>query len=238
MLAREAFQPMTPTTGRSIALAAILVQAPRLILALLAADRQPVTPAWERGLLVIAGLGTALVLTGGNLYLAHALATAQRWRIYLVFVWVAVLSSSGSLLVPMIVSGLSGHTLPQILGTSGLQWGWAVLAAIAHEITAAGCMLASAASAPSSAALAPDSEQASPLSPLVQPPELAGSSQRAAEAQAQPAAQVLSCREGCGRSFSSAAAAAGHLRHCPARLNRRRAMAPSPSQDDVPGGTS
>src|ERR1044071_358189 len=108
--AHEAFKPMTPTTGRSIALAAILVQAPRLILALLAADRQPVTPAWERGLLVIAGLGTALVLTGGNLYLAHALATAKRWRIYLVFVWVAVLSSSGSLLVPMIVSGLSGRT--------------------------------------------------------------------------------------------------------------------------------
>jgi multisubunit Na+/H+ antiporter MnhB subunit len=58
---------MTPTTGRKIAFAAVLVQAPRLILALLAADREPVGLEWQRGLLVVAGLGTAVVLTGGNL---------------------------------------------------------------------------------------------------------------------------------------------------------------------------
>ena len=55
---------MTPTTGRWIAFAAVLVQAPRLILALLAADREPVGLEWQRGLLVVAGLGTAVVLTG------------------------------------------------------------------------------------------------------------------------------------------------------------------------------
>jgi len=204
---------MTPTTGRSIALAAILVQAPRLVLALLSADRQPVAPGWERGLVVVAGLGTALVLTGGNLYLVHSIATAKRWRTLLVLVWLVVLVSSGGLLVPMIAASLSGRTLPQVLGSSELQWSWAALAAIAHEVTAAGCMLASAASGPGS-------QQASDLSELVQPRELAGSSLSAPQAQAQALAEPLSCREGCGRTFNSAAAAAGHLRHCRLRLER------------------
>ena len=221
---------MTPVTGRLIALAAILVQAPRLILALLAADRQPVAPGWERALLVVAGLGAALVLTGGNLYLAHAVAITKRWRTRLTLAWAIVLTSSGSLLVPMIAAGLSGRTLPEVLGSTKLQWSWAVLAAVAHEITAAGCMLASAASAPAS-------QQVSPLSELVQPGELAASSLRAAESQAQPLAKPLSCREGCGRTFRSAAAAAGHLRHCPARLERQKAL-PSPLEVRVTGGTA
>jgi hypothetical protein len=159
---------MTPTTGRWVAFAAVLVQAPRLILALLAADRESVAPNWQRGLLVVAGLGTAVVLTGGNLYLAHALATARRWRAILGAVWLAVLASSGALLVPMIAAGLSGRTLAQVLGSSDLQWGWAVLAAMAHEVTAAGCMLASAAAAPGS-------QEPSQLSLLTQPLELAAS---------------------------------------------------------------
>src|ERR1700720_2347113 len=66
--------------GVGIALAAILVQAPRLVLAVLAADRLPVAVDTERALLVVAGLGTALVLTGGNLYLAHTIARVRRGR--------------------------------------------------------------------------------------------------------------------------------------------------------------
>jgi len=212
---------MTPTAGRWIAFAAVLVQAPRLILALLAADREPVGLEWQRGLLVVAGLGTAVVLTGGNLYLAHSLATARRWRPLLVAVWMAVLASSGALLVPMIAAGLSGRTLPQVLGSSDLQWGWAVLAALAHEVTAAGCMLASAASAPGS-------QELSQLSPLAQPLELAASPLLPAERQAE---QAHSCPAGCGRSFRSAAAAAGNLRHCPLRVNRtHEAVRPSSIQ--------
>ena len=63
-------------SGVWIAMAAILVQAPRLVLAVLAADHQSIGAAWERGLLVVAGIGTATVLTGGNLYLAHAIGGA------------------------------------------------------------------------------------------------------------------------------------------------------------------
>ncbi|HEV3074706.1 MAG TPA: hypothetical protein VHB47_09845 [Thermoanaerobaculia bacterium] len=133
--------------GVGVALAAILVQAPRLVLAVLAADRQPVGADAERALLVIAGVGTALVLTGGNLYLAHAIARVRRWRRALAAVWLAVLVSSGGLVVPLVAAGLRGRTLPQLLGSELLAWSWSLLAALAHEVTAAGCVLAAAAAA-------------------------------------------------------------------------------------------
>jgi hypothetical protein len=68
--------------GHAIAISAILVQAPRLVLALLAADRLPVAPSIERGLLVLTGIGTPVVLTGGNLYLARTVATVS-WLLQL-----------------------------------------------------------------------------------------------------------------------------------------------------------
>jgi hypothetical protein len=136
-----------PAAGVWIALAAILVQAPRLVLALLAADRQPVGGFVERALLVIAGVGTALVLTGGNLYLAHTIARVRRWRLALAVAWVAVLVSTGGLVVPLVAAGLSGRTLPAVLGGELLAWSWSLLAALAHEVTAAGCVLAAAAAA-------------------------------------------------------------------------------------------
>ena len=64
---------VTRKSGVTIAMAAILVQAPRLVLAVLAADHQEIGAAAERWLLVVAGIGTATVLTGGNLYLGAAL---------------------------------------------------------------------------------------------------------------------------------------------------------------------
>jgi len=131
--------------GHVIALSAILVQAPRIVLAFLAADHQPVAPSIERVLLVVTGIGTAVVLTGGNLYLAHTVATVRRWRRLLVPIWIVVLAASGTLTVPMIAAGLTGRTLPAVLSSSAAAWAWAGLAAVAHELTAAGCILAGAA---------------------------------------------------------------------------------------------
>lgn len=232
--------------GYVIAAAAILVQAPRLVLALLAADRQPVATSWQRGLLVMAGIGTAVVLTGGNLYLAHTLATATRWRGKLACIWLVVLFASGSLVVPLIAGGLGGRPLYQVLGSERLQWAWAVLAALAHEVTAAGCMLAIAerrtstgpelsaarASQLPPAASAGDVSAAS-AEPAAASAGVAPASAGAAPASAEPpsgsAAQPLPCRAGCGRLFSSPAAEMGHLQHCPVRraqlLGRRPATA-------------
>lgn len=183
--------------GLVIALAAILVQAPRLVLALLAADRLPVAAAAERALLVLAGIGTAVVLTGGNLYLAHTVAQVQLWRRTLAAAWIAVLAASGGLVIPLIVAGLTARTVPQVLGTGRLEWPWALLASLAHELTAAGCVLASAAWA-----AMPRAAAAAALVPAL------------------PAAPLVLCRAGCGRSFASQQAEIAHLRRCPRRQSR------------------
>ena len=209
--------------GLAIALAAILVQAPRLVLALLAADRLPVAPATERGLLVLAGIGTALVLTGGNLYLAHTVAQVQPWRRTLAATWLAVLAASGGLVLPLIVAGLSARSLPEILAAGRLEWPWAVLAAIAHELTAAGCVLASAAWGSQAGAAGAGVSSARVAAAGVLPAGSdVGLSAGAATAAVTPqaAAQRIVCRAGCGKSFASQQAEIAHLRHCPRRRPR------------------
>src|ERR1700674_2382341 len=154
-------------TGVWIAMAAILVQAPRLVLAVLAADHQVIAASWERGLLVLAGFGTALVLTGGNLYLAHTIARVRRWRRGLVVVWLVVLASTGGLVVPLIAAGIGGRTLPQVLDRQLLAWAWSLLAALAHEVTAAGCMLSAAALASTAATAAHERSQSVAIDELL-----------------------------------------------------------------------
>jgi uncharacterized membrane protein YgcG len=127
--------------GVWVAMAAILVQAPRVVLAVLEADRQPLDADWQRRLLVLAGCGTAVVLTGGNLYLVHTLVQARRWRRLLLATWLVVLGSTCFLVVPLIVAGINGQRITQVLAPHALTWIWAVVAALSHEVTAAGCVL-------------------------------------------------------------------------------------------------
>jgi hypothetical protein len=75
---------------------ALPVGGPRF-LEFLAADVMPIAAAAEHGLLVVAGIGTALVLTGGNLYLPHPVAQIKAWRRTLAATWIAVLAASGGL---------------------------------------------------------------------------------------------------------------------------------------------
>jgi hypothetical protein len=234
-------------TGVWIAMAAILVQAPRLVLAVLAADHQAIAATWERALLILAGCGTALVLTGGNLYLAHAIARVRRWRAGLVVVWLVVLACTGGLVVPLIAAGIGGRTLPQVLDRDLLAWSWSLLAALAHEVTAAGCMLSAAALASTAAAAAHERSQSVAIDELLAQRhaargELAALLERQSQGQRLPAPATAGgvgseelappgstaaaplervvCREGCGKSFSSLLGEMGHLRHCPARLER------------------
>ena len=234
-------------TGVWIAMAAILVQAPRLVLAVLAADHQAIAATWERALLILAGCGTALVLTGGNLYLAHAIARVRRWRAGLVVVWLIVLASTGGLVVPLIAAGIGGRTLPQVLDRHLLAWAWSLLAALAHEVTAAGCMLSAAALASTAAAAAHERSQSIAIDELLAQRdaarrELAALLERQSQGQRLPAPAIAGgagseelaapestaaaplervvCREGCGKSFSSLLGEMGHLRHCPARFER------------------
>lgn len=132
--------------GYLLAGAAFVVQAPRLVLTILAADRLPVEAQVEQQLLAVAALGTAIVLTGGGMFLAHAALTAPRWRLALGISWVLVLTASAGLVAPAIAGGLADRRLHEVISTSPVRTAWALLASLAHELTAAGCMLAAAAS--------------------------------------------------------------------------------------------
>jgi MFS family permease len=239
---------LAQNTGVWIAMAAILVQAPRLVLAVLAADHQVLDEDWQRRLLMLAGFGTALVLTGGNLYLAHSIARVRRWRAGLVVVWLVVLGSTGGLVVPMIAAGIAGRTLPQVLGAHLFIWAWSLLAALAHEVTAAGCILSATALRSEDTAAAQERSHSRAVAELLSQRDAArhelevlaqryGQNERqpsplttaasgrfelpaAGSPAAAPALPVV-CREGCGKQFNSLLAEMGHLRHCPKRRQQR-----------------
>jgi hypothetical protein len=117
--------------------AAFLVEGPRLLLTTLAAGRRPVSPDTEQLLLSVAAVAMAVVLMGGLTYLAHAALTAPRWRIALGIAWALVLSAS---------AGLANQELHEVFSVPGLRLALTLLAALAHELTATGCILAVVAS--------------------------------------------------------------------------------------------
>ena len=131
--------------GYVLAAAAFLVQAPLLLLTTLAAHRLPVSPDTEQLLLSVVALAKAVILTGGGIYIAHAALSAPRWRPALGITWVLVLSASAGLVAPAIAGGLANQELHEVISSPGLRQAWAILAALAHELTAAGCILAAVA---------------------------------------------------------------------------------------------
>jgi hypothetical protein len=64
---------------------ALLVNTPRLILAYLAADGLALAEGWRAAMLTVSAVATGIVLTGGNAYLAHAVA--RRRRLSLITIW-------------------------------------------------------------------------------------------------------------------------------------------------------
>jgi hypothetical protein len=128
--------------GRSLAMIALIVQAPRLILSILDADMIPIDKDTRQFLLVIAAIGTASILTGGQLYLIHVIGTVRKWRPGLVIIWLGVLTFSGAMIIPSVFGGLSSNLLPSVLSGEQKLW-WSLIAAMSHELTAAGCVLAS-----------------------------------------------------------------------------------------------
>ena len=207
-----------------LAAAAFLVQAPRLVLTVLAADRIRVAPATQEHLLSVAAVGTAVVLTGGGILMAHAALTAPRWRLALGVAWVLILTASAGLLAPAIAGGLAGEDLHEVLSSPLLRRAWAVLAALAHELAAAGCMLAAAAlsgnrSDPEELELRIWSERDAAVE-RAERAEQELSALRAGSGSALSSAGELYPCEGCGRGFATPQARSGHQRSCPKRLEK------------------
>lgn len=132
--------------GLLFALAALSVNAPRLMLLYLEADGLALPAGVEGAMLMLTGLATGAVLTGGGMYLAHVLARGHQrgmLRGLLILAWLALLVFMVILLTPMLMIGLRRTGLAEIL-TLGWQWTWSVTAVLSVEVLAAGAMIANA----------------------------------------------------------------------------------------------
>jgi hypothetical protein len=131
--------------GRFVAVAATLVSAPRLVLAFLTGDGVALPPAVRIALLAASSIATAVAVTGGAAYLAHAMVTAQTGRSTLGAIWLAALLCSSALMAPLIVAGLQHSPLAGTLAAPASRWAWAVCAVLSVDLVAAGAMRAGAA---------------------------------------------------------------------------------------------
>jgi hypothetical protein len=120
---------------------------PRLVLAFLMGDQLTLSPQWQWIVFAGTGIASGGVLTLGNGYIAHVLASRKQhskgwyvlvagWLLYLVFV--VVLAS------PALVASMEGKTLADTLGSKELRWAWSIVAVLSVEILAALAMVASA----------------------------------------------------------------------------------------------
>jgi hypothetical protein len=139
--------PTHGRTGRWFAVAAVLVTAPRLVLAFLAADSIALPPALRAALLSASSVATAVVLTGGAAYLAHAIAMARgdAGGRLLRALWLAILICSSALMAPALAAGLTSSPLGIVLNRPVKRWAWAVCAVVAVDLVAAAVMQAEAA---------------------------------------------------------------------------------------------
>ena len=198
--------------GLFFAVAAVTVTAPRLATAFLAADGVLVPTPWRIDLLAISSVATAVVLTGGMAYLAHAIAVARSHRGVLVLLWAAALACSGALIAPSIVATLRMQPLSAVLGLER-HWSWSICTVLAVDLVAcSGAMLADAwRLAPDPLAHPVGQPGADPLSCIDAP--LLGVDQSDARLQSRPALAPLPLRlwpplhhEGC---------------HCPALVAKK-----------------
>jgi MFS family permease len=224
--------------GLGLAVAAILVNAPRLMLAFLEADGIAVAQGLRAGLLGLTGIATGVVLTGGGAYLAHALAHGARYRRTLTLAWLLVLVCTGVLVTPMLVAALGRVELAQVLPALRLRWGWSAVAVLAVELVAAGAMVAHVARRRREARLERVEEElltvASERNRLATERErlqtellelrerltAQASPEAPPESESEPAEDeppTFPCRLDCGAVFASSHAERGHLKSCPLR---------------------
>jgi len=205
--------------GVLFAVAAVTVTAPRLALAFLAADGVAVPTAWRIDLQAVSSVATAVVLTGGTAYLAHAIAVASAGRGVLVALWTAALVCSGALIAPAIVATLRAQSLSAVLGVQR-HWGWSICAVLAVDLVASGAMLADARRSASDPMAHPVGQGGgNPLSIL--PDRVQGVDSPTLTLSSDPLPHA--CPWGCGRRFATKDAANGHGRHCPMRAARKAA---------------
>lgn len=130
----------------AIVIAALVVSAPRLAVAFLLADGVGINERVQVAVYVLTGVASGIVLTGGNVYLAHALA--EHWKrrgglwVILLVSWALFLGFAVVLIAPALVYGLTHSVLAEVLASAQTRWAWAIVAALSVEVLAAAAMAA------------------------------------------------------------------------------------------------
>jgi hypothetical protein len=223
------------------AAAATAVTAPRLILAFLVGDGIAVPESVRIALLSTSSVATAIALTGGAAYLAHAITVARGDRRILSALWVATVACSSALMAPLIAAGLPRALLAAVLRTPAHQWLWAVCAVLAVDLVAAGAMRADAEQSrdqqrrddeheqaiaellrqrDSARAAAQQAQSALALAPRQTPsaasPQSAPRARSASAPLERQASGASAQRCVCGRRFDTQQSLAAHMRWCQA----------------------
>ncbi len=129
--------------GLWIAIAALCVNAPRLVQAFLEADGLQLHPQLRPVLMGTTGVAAALTLTGGGAWLAHELARGgARLQGLLLACWTLVLLGQLVLIPPLLMTEMGSSRLGTVLPESWQRWSWAFVAVLLVELVAAGAMVA------------------------------------------------------------------------------------------------
>lgn len=137
---------MPKRIGLLFALAALLVNGPRLVITYLEADGLALSAGVEGSILVVTALATGAVLTGGGMFIAHVLGgehAGGALKAILTVAWLSLLAFMVILIAPTMKAGLANTSFNATLSDTW-QWIWSVTAVIAVEVLAGGAMLADA----------------------------------------------------------------------------------------------
>jgi len=196
---------MTRTSvALAVAIAAVMVAGPRLLLAYVELDGLAMSAGDRRLLLEASALGTVSVLTAGQVILAHHLARSTWQRGPIASAWGLALAATVYLSAPVVYVGLPESRLGQVLPGA---WGWwySVIAVLGVELVAAALAVVAASPATSTEEDLPDDWRE--IRPVAPPPVTLQNF-------------AIACRHGCGRVFEDSEehrarrAEAAHSTHC------------------------
>lgn len=131
--------------GLYLAIAALLVNGPRFVIAFLRADAIMLPREVEALMLGLTGLATGIVLTGGGAYISHRLADSRlsgMIKAYMVGCWIALLIFSVVLLAPLMVQSIRTSELKGVIASNTMQWAWSITSILAVEVVASGSIAA------------------------------------------------------------------------------------------------
>ena len=139
----EIVRTATNRIGLWIAIAALCVNAPRLVQAFLEADGLQLNASLRPVLMGATGVAAALTLTGGGAWLAHELARgADRLQGLLLTCWSLVLLGQLVLIPPLLMVEMPTSRIGTVLPAGWQRWSWAFVAVLLVELVAAGAMVA------------------------------------------------------------------------------------------------